>query len=190
MLNELIVVTVTPFSGTTTPDKNGKPSVMLQCEAGRMPNRNVLAGTLAERQGFEVGKTYLAQVRERGYDKIFGTDFNFIKVMELKSGEDIVKTVKEIGPPQIIIIDRPERFFEEYERKGDAVESLQTRRIQEGLYTPAIPRTSSDHVTARKVVDGTTITGSRKEQRIGEDDEDVRERDRGDDNREDLRNPK
>ena len=65
--NEMIVVAVTPFSGTDTPDKNGSDPVMLQLIAGKMPNRNVLSGTVASRAGIQVGKSYLMNVRENGY---------------------------------------------------------------------------------------------------------------------------
>lgn len=165
MFNEMIVVSVTNFSGTTTPDKNGKSSVMLQCIAGKMPNRNVLSGTVAERAGFEVGKTYLVQCRERGYDQVFGTDFTFVKIQELTSGLDIIKATKELGAPEIITIGRPEGFENAYERKGDAVESLQTVRQKAGLYEPAIQGTGrTDHRTAKVVRDGSSVTGARDQQ--------------------------
>lgn len=151
----MIVVSVTPFSGTSTPDKNNKFPVMLQCIAGKMPNRNVLSGTVAERTGIEIGRTYLMQVREVGTDKLFGQDFNFVKIRELMTGEDIARTAKELGKPEIILISRPEGFEDHYERKGDAIESLRTKREKEGLYISAVPR-SIDHDTAAKVFAGTS----------------------------------
>lgn len=148
---------ITPFSGTTSADKNGKPPVMLQAIAGKMPNRNVLSGTVAERAGIEIGKTYLAQVRENGTDKVFGTDYTFIKVQEL-IGSDIVDACKKLGPPEIFTVKRPEGFEQAYERKGDAVESLRTKRIKDGLYEPALHNVSVEHETAKEVIQGTTIT--------------------------------
>lgn len=156
-LNTMIVAAVTNFSGTTTPDKNGAPPVMLQCIAGSMPNRNVLAGTVAQRAGFEIGKTYLVNVRETGYDDIFGPDFTFVKVMELKSGLDIVQASKELGTPQILYVQRPEGFEQHYQRRGDAVESNRTRRMREGLYHPSIQTTVGGHETAREVREGTSV---------------------------------
>lgn len=153
--SETIVVTVTPYSGTTTPDKNGQLPVMLQCMAGKMPNRNVLSGTVAERSGFEVGKTYLAQVREQGYDKVFGTAFTFVKMSEL-NGVEIVDAVKKLGPPEIFNVERPEGFEEAYERKGDAVESLVTKRIKDGNFEPVMKRDYS-HKTAKEVKDGSSV---------------------------------
>lgn len=156
MLNELIVVAVTPFSGTSTPDKNGEFPVMLQCVAGKMPNRNVMSGTVAKRAGIEVGKTYLMQVREQGFDKVFGTDFSFIKVKELENGTDIAEVVLKLGPPEIFKVERPEGFEETYVRKGDAVESNRTKRIKEGEYVPLTPTSITNHETAKTVKDGTS----------------------------------
>lgn len=159
MFNELIVVTVTPFSGTSTPDKNNKASVMLQCIAGTMPNRNVLSGTVAERAGFEVGKSYLVQVREIGTDTVFGQSFNWIVVGEITASE-VIDAVAKLGKPEIISIPRPEGFEDAYVRKGDAIESATTKRIKEGLFEPAYPRSVS-HKTANEVIAGTTITEAR-----------------------------
>src|ERR1044072_259043 len=157
MLTTMIVAAVTNFSGTTTTDKNGENPMMLQCIAGQMPNRNVLSGTVGRRAGFEVGKTYLVNVRETGYDDIFGPYFTWIKVMELTSGLDIVRAVKELGDPRIQFIQRPEGFQEKYQRKGDAVESQRSRRIKEGTYHPLYPTTIADHETADHITKGSSI---------------------------------
>lgn len=152
----MIVATVTMFSGTTTPDKNGEPPVMLQCMAGTMPNRNVLSGTVAKRGGFEVGKTYLVNVREAGYDDLFGPDYTWTKVVELTSGLDIVKAVKEVGNPHIQTVPRPIGFEDNYKRKGDAVEGQRTLRIKAGQYHPALQTTVPDYETAERVIEGTS----------------------------------
>lgn len=157
MLNTMIVASVTGFSGTTTPDKNGAAPVMLQCMAGNMPNRNVLSGTVAQRAGFEIGKTYLVNVRESGYDEIFGPDFTYIKIMELTTGLDIVRASKELGEPRITYVQRPEGFEQHYQRKGDAVESYRSKRIREGLYKPTTQTSIADHRTARDVKQGSSV---------------------------------
>lgn len=156
-MNTLIVAAVTNFSGTTTPDKNGEMPVMLQCIAGTMPNRNVLAGTVAMRNGFEVGKTYLVNVRENGTDEFFGPDFSFIKVKELESGFDIIRAAKELGEAKIHRVDRPEGFSANYVRKGDAVEGQRAQRIRAGVYHPALFSTVADHKTARQITEGSSI---------------------------------
>lgn len=157
MINNMIVVTVTEFSGTTTPDKNGESPIMLQCIAGEMPNRNVLSGTVGRRAGFEVGKTYLVNVRENGFDDLFGSDFTFIKVKELETGLDVARTAKEIGNAQIIRIDRPEGFENNYKRKGDAVESNRTVRMKQGFYHPSVFTSLSQHATATAIKPGTSV---------------------------------
>lgn len=133
MFNQLVLVSVTPFSGTTTADKNAKMPVMLQCIAGKMPNRNVLTGTVAERAGFEVGKSYLVQVREQGLDADFGLDFNFIKIKEVTAIE-AVEITKSLGQAQIITVPKPEDY--KYERKGDQIKGQRSLRIESGKYTP------------------------------------------------------
>lgn len=158
MFTSWIVGTITPYSGSNTPDKNGEQSVMIQYIAGVMPNRQVLAGTVAKRAGFEIGKTYLIHVREQGYDELYGLDFNFIKINEL-TGVDIIKTCKEIGEPEIWVVERPEGFKEEYDRKGDAIESFRTQRIKEGKYKPSVASTVTDHRNARDVEKGSSTEG-------------------------------
>lgn len=153
-INELIVVKVTEYSGTTTKDKNEKQTLMLQCAAGRMPNRNVLAGTVAERAGLELGKTYLVQVKEQGNDVEFGRAFNWIVLDELH-GTEIITAQQMLGKPEIIDIPKPEGFEDAYHRKGTAVESNVTMRIRNGKFEPAYPRSVS-HATAREVIKGTS----------------------------------
>lgn len=159
MFNEMIVVAVTPFSGTSTPDKNGENPVMLQCIAGRMPNRNVMSGTVAKRTGIEIGKTYLMNVREQGIDQQFGQDFTFVKIKELLNGTDIIQASKELGEAIILEIKRPEGFEDNYQRKSDAIESLRTKRIKEGLYKP-IQTQNINHSTAKEVKEGSSTDES------------------------------
>lgn len=180
MFNEMIVATVTAFSGTTDTDKNGKSPVMLQCIAGRMPNRNVLSGTVAERSGFVVGNTYLVQVRESGYDEEFGLDFNFLKLKEL-DGLEIIEAKLKLGQPEIFTVTRPEGFEDNYERKTNAVEGLRTKRIREGSYKPSYPRTSTDHETAKEVVNGSStdnpdFLNQRSSEDLNADDKKARDR--------------
>lgn len=159
MFNEMIVVSVTPFSGTTSPDKNGKYPVMLQCIAGRMPNRNVLSGTVADRTGVEIGRTYLMMVRESGFDTVFGTDFTFTKVKELMTGKDIIDACKELSKPEVFTVPRPAGFESAYHRKTSAVEGIRNKRIQQGLYEPT-SNSSSEHETADKIVQGSSTQGA------------------------------
>ncbi len=154
-LNEMIVVAITNFNGTSTSDKNGKYPVMLNCIAGTMPNRNVLSGTVAENLGIEVGKSYLMQVRETGFDKLFGRDFTFVKIRELESADDTVRTCKDLGKPNVIRIDKPDGFKDHYERQGNAIEGIRTKRAKEGLYK-FVEGKDLLHETAKDVKDGSS----------------------------------
>jgi len=133
MFNSMIVATISAFKGTITPDKNGEGSIFIQCIAGKMPNRNVRAGTVAKTSGLEIGKTYLLDVREVGYDEVFGTDYTYSKVLELKSAIDIVDTCIKLGPPSVFEVPKPDAA-KEYQRKSVAVVGTRTKRIEEGLY--------------------------------------------------------
>lgn len=156
MLNEMIIITVTKFSGTDTPDKNGEEAVMLQCIAGTMPNRNVMSGTVAKRGGFEVGKSYLVNVREAGIDDTFGQDFDFVKVKEVDALEAI-KGRQLLGEPKILTIARPEGFEKVYQRKSNAIEGQRTIREKEGKYHRVLPSSTLSHETAPTVEEGSSV---------------------------------
>lgn len=88
-------------------DVNGLMPVILIPVAGKMPNRNVLSGTIASNMGIEVGKTYLFQVRETEPDPEFGRRFVFTKLHEM-SAMDIVETTAKLGQGVIFSVDEPE----------------------------------------------------------------------------------
>ncbi len=159
--NEIIVGTITRYSGTDTPDKNGEEAIMIQCMAGKMPNRNVLSGTVALRTGLEIGKTYLINIRENGTDEQFGRDFTWTKVQEITSPLEIVKAIKELGDPEVITIPRPDGYEKTYERKTNVIEGLRTKRIKEGFYKPVTNR-SYEHETANEVREGSSAESDTK----------------------------
>jgi len=82
---------------TDVTDKNGKLPVMLRPVAGKLPNKFIIAGTIAENEGFEVGKTYLVQIMEREADSTYGRQFTYQKLSEVTSPLEIVRMQKEIG---------------------------------------------------------------------------------------------
>ena len=82
---------------TDVTDKNGKLPVMLRPVAGKLPNKFIIAGTIAQNEGFEIGKTYLVQIMEREADAIYGRQFTYQKLSEVSSPLEIVKMQKEIG---------------------------------------------------------------------------------------------
>lgn len=156
--NEIIVGTITKYSGTTDTDKNGEEPIMIQCVAGKMPNRNTLSGTVGKRAGFEIGKTYLINVRKSGEDEQFGEDFTWLKMQEITSPLDVIKAKQELGEAQIITIERPENYPGSYERLTNKVVGVRTKRQQEGMYVP---------VNAR--VDAPEIEKTNKEKLFGKD---------------------
>lgn len=95
-MNTLAVVSAATFSSGEA-DSNGKMPVILRCIAGRIPNRNVLSGTIAENEGFIPGKAYLAQVRETEASDEYGRQFVFTNVSEA-SMMDIVDAESKLGP--------------------------------------------------------------------------------------------
>lgn len=80
-------------------DRNGKQPVILSIIAGKSPNRNVLSGTVAENAGFEVGKTYLASVREVEPNE-YGRQFVWEKLGE-PSTLEIIEVSDKLGEPQV-----------------------------------------------------------------------------------------
>ncbi len=169
MFNEIILVSVTPFSGTLDADKNGLDPIMLQLIAGKMPNRNTLSGTVAQRLGIKIGETYLMNVRENGEDIEFGRDFTFIKVKHLTEAEDIVRTANNLSSPQIVTIPRPESYNGAvYQRKTNAVEGLRTIRIKEGKYIPVGDKSNLEHKTAQEVIAGSTVADEQRIEQMAE----------------------
>lgn len=81
------------------PDKNGKDPVILQVVAGTSPNRTILSGTIAEREGFVVGNAYLTQIKE-GDENEFGRQFIFSNIGVLGT-MDLLSIESHLGEPVI-----------------------------------------------------------------------------------------
>lgn len=112
--NSLFVGTVRLFTGSTedpaTPDKNGKMPVIINVVAGSAPNTRVLSGTVAERAGFEHGKSYLINSTEGTPDEEYGRRFTFDPAKEMDAME-IINAVDKLG--QAVIVDVLEHKEEE-----------------------------------------------------------------------------
>lgn len=104
-LNTLFVGTVRSFSGSTenpaTPDKNGKMPVILNVVAGTAPNTRVLSGTVAERAGLHIGKSYLINSTEGQPDAEYGRRFTFDATKEMDAME-IISAVDKLGSAKIV----------------------------------------------------------------------------------------
>jgi len=99
--NSIVAASVNNFNGNL--DKNGKNPVILNVIAGKFPNRNVLAGTIAENLGIEVGKSYLFSVREVESNE-HGRQFIYSKLKEL-SAMEIVDTFKNLGQAEMFAVE-------------------------------------------------------------------------------------
>lgn len=95
MFNGLIIASANNFSQGSA-DKNGNNPVLLNVVAGRCPNRNILAGTVAQNNEIEVGKTYLFQVRETEPSEEYGRQFSYQKLKEVTAME-IISATKDLG---------------------------------------------------------------------------------------------
>lgn len=94
MFSSMCIVSVNYFTNGSL-DRNGKQPIILNVVSGKFPNRTVLSGTIAESNGFEVGKTYLASVKETESNE-FGRQFIWQKLKEVDAME-IVTTSTHLG---------------------------------------------------------------------------------------------
>lgn len=102
----MAVVTASAFNKKgAEADKHGVQNIYLTPSAGKFPlNRNVIAGTVATQQGFEVGKSYLVNITELEKSDEYGRQFSFL-VMDTLKGMDLVRTINEIGKLQEVSVE-------------------------------------------------------------------------------------
>jgi hypothetical protein len=108
MYESKAIVSVELFNGTKEDgslriDKNGKQAVMLRIIAGKSPNRNVLAGTVAENSGFIPGKMYFVQIREREANEN-GRQFTFTKLSDV-SPLEALQAEAMLGKPEVFNVN-------------------------------------------------------------------------------------
>jgi len=84
-------------------DKNNAQNVMLKVISGKAPNRLFLSGTIAQRTGLVVGKTYLLNYNEAEADA-FGRRINWSKIAEA-SVMDVLQGSTLLGKAEIFNID-------------------------------------------------------------------------------------
>jgi hypothetical protein len=102
----MIIVSPAEFTQGSL-DKNGLMPVILRVIAGQSPNRLVLSGTIAAREGLNVGSSYLVQVQEGQTDEVYGRQFRHTNLGQI-SGLDLIKAMKELGSPSIFSVDAKE----------------------------------------------------------------------------------
>lgn len=103
MFQSLCLVNATPFNGDN--DKNGESPVLLNVLAGKAVNRTVISGTIAKRNGFEVGKMYVVQITEKEADAKYGRQFNINKIADVAVSE-MFGAITSFGPASILDIDK------------------------------------------------------------------------------------
>ena len=82
-------------------DKNGLEAILLEPVAGRMPQKRVISGTIADRQLFENGKCYMVAIEQLPDDAQYGEQFRFNN-LGLLSGLELMKTCKELGKGLVV----------------------------------------------------------------------------------------
>ena len=107
MFNSMILVNAVAFNSGKT-DKNGETPVLLNVLAGKSPNRTVISGTIAKRNGYELGKMYIVQVTEGKEDATYGRQFNLNKISEC-SVPDMFAAIKGFGPAEIFTVEGTEQ---------------------------------------------------------------------------------
>lgn len=109
--NGMALVVVKSWN-TDNVDKNGLSPVLLQCLAGTMPNRSIISGTIAQREGLYENSTYLVQITETETDDKYGRQFNFTNVGQASLLE-IISAKRELGA--VKVFDASEAIVEESE---------------------------------------------------------------------------
>lgn len=98
----LAIVAVSTFQGKEAQaDVNGLMPIYLTPVAGTIPNRNVLAGTVAKNSGFEEGKSYLAKFTRLEDDPDYGVQFGWTRVSEVTDPMAIISAEASLGAGNI-----------------------------------------------------------------------------------------
>lgn len=82
-------------------DKHGKLPVILVGFAGAQPSKRVLSGTVAERNGLIVGKSYIVEATRGEDDPEYGEQWNYLAISEV-SGVKAIIEARELGSASIL----------------------------------------------------------------------------------------
>lgn len=84
------VVKLSEYKGeNASPDKNGLMPLYMHPLLGEIPNRNVIAGSVAETQGLEEDGTYLVQWTKGDVDAQYGQRINWTNIKEVDTASFI-----------------------------------------------------------------------------------------------------
>ena len=98
----LAIVAVSSFQGENSgADVNGLMPVYLNPICGIIPDRNVLAGTIARNSGFEEGKSYLAKWTRLEDDEEYGVQYGWTKVNEISDPLAIINAEAQLGAGRV-----------------------------------------------------------------------------------------
>ena len=100
-MNGIAVITVKSWNAGNA-DKHGKLPMLLKVVAGKVPNRSIISGTIAEREGFVENNSYLCQYTESAESETYGRQFNFSNLGQI-SGMEIIKATAELG--EAVVVD-------------------------------------------------------------------------------------
>jgi hypothetical protein len=101
--NSMCLVNATAFNNGKV-DKNGESPVLLNVLAGKAPNRTVISGTIAKRNGFEVGKMYIVQITEGEPNEQYGRQFNINKRADATVA-DMFTAIASLGKAEIFSVE-------------------------------------------------------------------------------------
>jgi len=128
MFNSNVLIKVNPFQNGKT-DKNGKDPVILQVVAGKCPNRMVIAGTVAERAGFEIGETYLANVRETEPSDEYGRQFRWSVIAPVSGAIEVLDIQERLGEPVVFDVENASFTQEEATQEAPAKQTTGEQAI-------------------------------------------------------------
>ena len=98
----LAIVAVSSFQGENSgADVNGLMPVYLNPICGNIPDRNVIAGTIARNAGFEEGKSYLAKWTRLEDDEEYGVQYGWTKVNEITDPLAIINAEAQLGAGRV-----------------------------------------------------------------------------------------
>ena len=105
-LNLAIVVASTFQGENAKPDLNGLDPVYLTPIAGKCPNRNVLAGTVAKNSKLEAGKTYMVKWTRTEDDPEYGAQYNWTNLGEISNPLDVINAAEKLGTAVMFDADK------------------------------------------------------------------------------------
>ena len=98
----LAIVAVSKFQGENAKeDSNGLMPVYLNPICGNVPDRNVIAGTVARNAGFEEGKAYLAKWTRLEDDAEYGVQYGWTKVNEMTDPLATINAEAQLGAGRV-----------------------------------------------------------------------------------------